>query len=298
METSQKTRRRWIRRTIAAGAVCALIACLAVALWTVRTRPGPAPEAATTDVHEVPLGVEGAVVITYAGPRLVARPYRRGASIIVRIANEAQRGAIRVYDVRFVVNQPSDAGEGGPEGQKALDLADYLTSADGTPLADLPSFKVKGQTRLTRDIETRIREIEDVGIDISHYYYETLAGLGVFWGLWLLGLIFIGRPKRAPKPVPPPPEPSLAELIARYFAALGGGDLPASDKARLEALLLRHWRRRLGLTQERMAESCRQMERNAAVGAAYDALEAWLHAPSVNINPAEVIRRCEGAMGH
>ena len=147
-------------------------------------------------------------------------------------------------------------------------------------------------TRLTKDIETRIREIEDVGVDIWHWYYETLALLGVAWVAWLAGLVFIGRPKRPPKPAPPPPAPSPAELIARYLEALARGDLPVEDKARLEILLLRHWRERLGLRHDRMAASCRQIRRDATVGRAYEAVEGWLHDPSARSGPAEIVERC------
>ena len=217
----------------------------------------------------------------YSGPRLVARPYRRGASVSVRIAEESQQGASRVYDVRYVVSLPGE-----------FDLMEYLASADGGPLGDLPPFRVRGETSLTKDIETRIREIEDVGVHIWHWYYEALAGLGVVWALWLAGLVFIGRPKRPPKPVPPPPEPSLAELIAGYFDALARGGLPVEDKARLEILLLRHWRERLSLRHDRMAASCRQIRRDATLGRAFQAVEGWLHNPSAPNGPAEIVALC------
>jgi hypothetical protein len=275
MAEGRSKRRRLIAVVIACAAVCALVAVAAVLL---TRRPD---ETAARGEREVPLGVEEAVIIRYSGPRLVARPYRRGASVNVRIAEEAQQGTSRVYDVRYVVSLPGE-----------FDLMEYLASTDGSALGDLPPFKVCGTTTLTKDIETRICEIEDVGVHIWHWYYETLAGLGVVWALWLAGLVFIGRPKRPPKPAPPPPEPSLAELIARYLEALAQGDLPIEDKARLEILLLKHWRERLSLPNGRMADSCRQIRRDATVGRAYEAVESWLHDPSDRITTAEILRLC------
>jgi hypothetical protein len=275
------TRRRKLRRAvgwaIACGLLCALATTIASLLWH-RSEPQP-----QRSEHDVPLGVEEAVVIRYAGPRLVARPYRRGASINLRIAEEVQSGPARVYDVRYVVNQPD----------KRFDLVDYLASADGSRLDGLPSFPVRGLTSLTKDIETRIREIEDVGVGIWHWYYESLAGLGGLWVLWLVGLIWIGRPKRAAAPPPPPAEPSLAEQIARYLEALARDDLPVEDRARLEILLLRHWRERLRLGQQRMAAACRSIERDVRAGRAYAALQAWLHDPATPVGAAEILVLCQ-----
>jgi hypothetical protein len=273
--TAHHRRLRPIVVAIACGAVC--VVALVIALVLSRSTAPPAEEATL----DVPLGVEEAVVISYQGPRLVARPYRRGASVNLRIAQEAARGPVRVYDIRYVISQPGE-----------FDLAEYLAAADGTELSDLPRFKVRGLTSLTKDIETRIREIEDVGVHVGHWYYETLAGLGVLWIAWLGGLIWIGRPKRQQKEAPPPPEPSLAERIAQYFDALARGDLSAADKARLESLLLQHWRGRLDLREDRMAAACRRMQRNSSVGPAYDAVQSWLHAPNTPVDPAEVMRRC------
>ncbi len=142
-------RSRLRSRRLAAGVLLAVAGLVSGIVWY---RSGPAE---SRSEHDVPLGVEEAVVIRYAGPRLVAQPYRRGASINLRIASQTEVDEVRVYDVRYVVNLPGEFA-----------LTDYLTSADGRPLDDLPVFTVRGLTSLTKDLETRIREIEDVGIHI------------------------------------------------------------------------------------------------------------------------------------
>jgi hypothetical protein len=272
----RRPKRRWVIALAVAAAMAGALAVTFVLVPSRRPEPG-----ADRGERDVPLGVEEAVIIRYAGPRLVARPYRRGASLSVRIADESPPGPVRVYDVRYVVTLPGE-----------FDLMEYLTSDDGSPIDDCPPFKVCGQTRLTKDIETRIREIEDVGIHIGHWYYETLVGLGALWVLALSGLILIGRRKQSRRPPPPPPEPSLAELVAQALAALARGDLSVSDKARLELLLLRHWRERISPQPDRMAAACRQMQQDATVGRAYETVEAWLHDPAAVIGPAEVLQRC------
>jgi hypothetical protein len=277
-ELREKSCRFRRRRIVVAAIACGVVCATAVVAVVLFHRPA---KTVSHDEREVPLGVEEAIIIRYSGPRLVARPYRRGASVSLRIAEDARQGASRVYDVRYVVSLPGE-----------FNLMEYLASADGTPLSGLPPFKVRGRTSLTKDIETRIREIEDVGVQIWHWYYEALAGLGVAWALWLAALVLVGRPKRPPKPAPPPPAPSLAEVIARYFEALACGDLPVEDKARLEILLLKYWRERLGLRHDRMADSCRRIQRDATLGRAYEAVEGWLHDPSGRDGPAEVVKRC------
>jgi hypothetical protein len=256
-----------------------LLGVVAVVAMVVFWRRNPTPEVTG---HDLPLGVEEAVVIRYAGPRLVARPYRQGTSVNVRIADQSESGPVWVYDVRYIVVQPD----------KWFDLRDYLTTADGSELSDLPSFQVRGLTNLTKDIETRIEEIQEVGVHIWRWYYETLAGLGVFWVLWLCGLIWIGRPKRAPQAAPPPPEPSLAQQIAQYLNLLRRDGLSTADRARLEILLLRHWRERLSLHEHRMAAACRGIGRDARFGPAYTTLEAWLHDPGAEVAPEEILAQC------
>lgn len=228
---------------------------------------------------EVPLGVEQAVIIRYSGPRLQARPYRRGASVNLRIAGEAQKGRVWVYDIRYVISLPGE-----------FDLTKYLTSTDGHPLDDLPSFRVRGLTSLTKNIETRIQEIEKVGVHIGHWYYASLVGAGVFWVAWLLGLIFIGRRKRRPPPPPAPRPRSIAEQIDRLLAALAGGELTVDEQACLEVLVLRLWRAQLGLGEQRMAVACRGIEASHECGQGYRQLQAWLHNPRAGVGPEEFVR--------
>lgn len=272
-ERTEAKRRRWL------PVVCLVLFALAAAA-TVFVFRQPEQEVVERSDTDVPLGVEEAAIIRYGGPRLVTRPYRRGASLTLRIAEEVSQGSIRVYDVRYVVNLPGE-----------FDLTDYLTSSDGQPIDDLPSFRIRGLTSLTKDIETRIREIEDVGVGIWHWYYETLAGLGVFWGLWLLGLIFLGRPERAPKPPAAPREPSIDERIEQFLRALEQGELSVEQKSQLEVLLLECWRRRLDFGNDRMAAVCRAVRSNDGLGRVYETLEAWLHNPAADVGADEFLER-------
>lgn len=262
------------RKPVLAG--CALLLVLA-GLAALLLLPSREPEPPRSDT-DVPLGVEQAVIVRYSGPQLQARPYQRGASVNLRIADQVQNGRVRVYDVRYVVSLPGE-----------FDVTEYLTSTDGRPIDDLPPFPVRGLTSLTKDIETRIQEIENAGVHIWHWYYELLAAAGVFWVAWLVGLIYIGRPKRVPKPPPAPPQPSIIEQIDGYIIAMTQRELTIAEKASLEALLLGHWRRQLGLAERRMAVSCRVIKESRELSGVYGKLQAWLHSPRAGVGPAEFL---------
>lgn len=272
---NSRTRRRWL--LLAAGT---LLIAAAFVIWLRRDRGEQRSE------HDVPLGVEEAVVIRYAGPRLVERPYRRGASINLRVAEEHEAGAVRVYDVRYIVNLPGE-----------FNLTDYLMTADGSPLDDLPSFTVRGLTALSKDIETRIQEIEAVGFHIWHWYYETLVGLGVFWVLWLVALIVFGRRWKTGPRQTAAPELSLAERLRACLAAIAAGDESVARRSELEILLLQSWRARLGLHAVRMAEACRRVQRSDAVGRLYGRVIAWLHQPQPQATAADLLRELQSDGG-
>ena len=265
--TSRSSRRQWMRL----AAACVLTVALGCIVAVIYLRYSPVPQPTTSgDALDVPLGVEEAVIIRYAGPKLVAKPYRRGASINLRIADSVATDGVTTYDVRYVVNLPGE-----------FELTDYLTSTDGTELQGLPKFRVRGETRLTKTIETRIREIEDVRIEIRHWYYETLAVLFVLWILWLLGLIFVGRQKREKVIADSPPPPTIRQRIRVLLEKLQQQSLSVAEKAELELLLITHWKNHSAPDSgERLADACRRVRNQSEHGKAYETLQAWLHYPA------------------
>jgi hypothetical protein len=73
------------------------------------------------------------------------------------------------------------------------------------------------------------------------------------------------------------------------LAAITEGELTVAQKASLEALLLRHWREQLGLSEQRMSVSCRGIEASREWGAVYGKLQAWLHNPRAGVGPEEFV---------
>jgi len=225
---------------------------------------------------KVPLGVEQAAIITYSGPGLVVKPFRYGVAVNVRIAQVTEQGGAKVYDVRYLVNR---------EGEH--DLIEYLMSDNGSALSGLPSFKVKGDPKLSKELEARVKETEDIGIEVRGHYQATLVALAVFWVAWLFALIFWRRPR---KPVVAAAKPPLtaAEQLRLLLGELEQGGLSAAQKARLEMLLLRCWREGLVPADAPMSEVLAAIARGERTGEALGHLQRWLHRPGSGLADAEV----------
>ena len=260
MAPSKTSLRVWLLRGLA------VLAVVVVAWWFLQEE----------DNLKVPLGVEQAAIITYSGPGLIVKPFRYGVAVNVRIAQVTEHGGAKVYDVRYLVNR---------EGEH--DLIEYLMSDNGTALSGLPSFKVKGDPKLSKELEARVKETEDIGIEVRGHYQATLVALAVFWVAWLFVLIFWRRPK---KPVVAPVKPALtlAEQLSQLLGELEQGGLSAEQKARLEMLLLRCWREGLVPADAPMAEVLAAIARGQGTGEALDHLQRWLHRPGSGVADAEI----------
>jgi hypothetical protein len=230
-----------------------------------------------TDTLNVPLGVEQAAIVTYSGPHVAVTPYKWGVAVNVRIARVTEQPGTRIYDVRYIVNRSG-----------TFDLRDYLSSEDGKPLEGLPSFKFNGDPKLSKELDARIRETEEIRVNIGGHYFATLVGLTMLWIVWLLLLIFYGRPKPSPAPPAAPPEPTLAEILRGLLAQLEAGTMDAAAKARLEMLLLRCWREELALEGVTMGSALRAIGSSEKMGGSMRQLQHWLHHPSSHVRREEV----------
>ena len=256
----------WIRK---GWLLAAIVVALAVAFFLRPAKP--------SDSLNVPLGVEQAAIVTYSGPPVAVTPYKWGVAVNVRIAKVIEQPGTRIYDVRYMVNR---AG--------TFDLKDYLTAEDGSRLDGLPSFKFSGDPKLSKNLDTRIKETEEISVDVGGHYYATLAGLAVFWLVWLLLLIFYGRPKPPLPAAAAPPEPTLAERLRAFLAQLESGTLDAAAKAKMEMLLIRRWREELALGHVPMSAALDAIGRGEKTGNPLRQLQDWLHRPASKIRRDEI----------
>ena len=260
MAASKISLRAWLLRGLA------VLAVIVAAWWFLQQE----------DNLKVPLGVEQAAIITYSGPGLIVKPFRYGVAVNVRIAQVTDHAGAKVYDVRYLVNR---------EGEH--DLIDYLMSDNGSALSGLPSFKVKGDPKLSKELEARVKETEDIGIEVRGHYQATLVALAVFWIAWLFALIFWRRPKK-PVVIPAKPPLTLAEQLRQLLGELEQDGLSAEQKARLEMLLLRCWREGLVPADAPMAAAVAAIARGECTGEALDHLQRWLHRPGSGVADAEI----------
>ena len=260
MAASKISLRAWLLRGLA------VLAVIVAAWWFLQQE----------DNLKVPLGVEQAAIITYSGPGLIVKPFRYGVAVNVRIAQVTDHAGAKVYDVRYLVNR---------EGEH--DLIDYLMSDNGSALSGLPSFKVKGDPKLSKELEARVKETEDIGIEVRGHYQATLVALAVFWIAWLFALIFWRRPKK-PVVIPAKPPLTLAAQLRQLLGELEQGGLSAEQKARLEMLLLRCWREGLVPADAPMADALAAIARGECTGEALDHLQRWLHRPGSGVADAEI----------
>jgi hypothetical protein len=217
---------------------------------------------------EVPLGVEHAVTIAYNGPELDVKPYRFGVPVNLRIAGSVKEGQFTIYDVRYLLNA---GGE--------FDITEFLRAKDGSSVDDLPEFKVIGLEKLSQGMDTHIEQVEEMGVQIWHYYYEVMAMVMALWIIWLFLLIFYGHPKKE-TPVEAEPELPFEERLMEYVKKMEAGSLDDMAKARLEILLLSWWRQKLDLSHKSMSETSRDIKESPECGAAAKLLEKWIHAPA------------------
>jgi hypothetical protein len=251
--------------------ILALLLLAGLVAWLLR-RPSESGK-----IPEVPLGVEHAVTITYSGPELIVQPYRFGVPVNLRIARVIENDGLRTYDIRYMLNT---AGE--------FDICKYLAAKDGSQLTDLPAFKVLGLGHLSQNMDQRIQEVETMGIDIWHYYYECIAAVITLWLIWLLLLIFYGREKPE-LPEEAVPVETFYDVLSAYLAKLEDKTLDDKGKAQLEMLLINWWREQLGYGDLEMHEVVRRIGRDSSAAPAFHAIQQWLHNPRNSVGTDELL---------
>lgn len=217
--------------------------------------------------EEVRIGIEGRYSLTYDGPKLAAKPVDDDSPIHLRIAQITSSNKGRVYDLRYI-------------GQSAgtFDLGDYLIQSDGQPRGELPDMSVSIRESLPADHNGELEEIPDPGISSALPYQLLLYFAGSAWALavvWLIVRRIGNRPKTTPIEKASPP--TLADQLKPLIEAAMNGRLMPAEKARLEWLLLAHWRERLDLAGMPTVELLKRMRNHAEASSLLLRLEEWLY---------------------
>lgn len=262
--------KQWLTRKRAWLLVSAVLAVvLVIVLWPRDEGP-----------LEVPLGVEHAMTLTFPGPELKVKPYGYGVAVSLRIADIKEHNGRRTYDIRYMLNR------GG-----TYNITDYLTTVEGTDPVGMPAFTVVGLETLSQGVDKRIQELSEVRIDIWHFYYETMAVIIALWVLWLGLIIFWPRKREAMQELSGAVREPFADRLRRYLEMANADTLSETDKARMEMMLIDHWRMKLPNPGPHMHTTVRRIRQDPGFGTAYHTLIDWLHNPTSSITKDQLIQQ-------
>ena len=212
------------------------------------------------------------------GTALKAKPRRdREPPLVVRIleVKPAKDGSRYDFEV-----QGLEAGR--------HNLSDYLEPTDGSAAAELPEIPLEITSALPAGLSYP-NKIERGELPKLGGYRTTMTVLG---GIWLAGLgaILIWKKKKpADQDQTNTPQASLAERLRPLVDEASKGKLTPDDRARLERLVIGHWRERLPeVAALSPAEAMTKLRTDPQASPLILALERWLHAPSSSTSQAEI----------
>lgn len=119
-------------------------------------------------------------------------------------------------------------------------------------------------------------------------YRTLLISLGILWCLILLVILFYRKklPKDTEAAGPPP---TLQEKLQALVTRAATGELPDADRARLERLILGHWKQKLPhLADLPPSRALVELRHHPEAAPLVLKLEEWLHAPNQQVSPDDL----------
>jgi hypothetical protein len=231
-----------------------------------------APAARATEPHavlETTVGMEGVYQLRSAGPMLQAAPVDEAAPVVLRIANAVRDGNATIYELRYIGTVPG-----------VHDLGNYLRGQDGLIPKGLDRIPVAVRAVLPNDHDGHLDEIDRPRSGRPWPYRLMFCTAALLWmarPAWLLARRMTRR--RTKEPVAEAGEPTLADQLRPLVEGAVTDGLCRSDRARLERLLVAHWRLRLHLEGCSMPEALARMQQDIEAGRLLRGLEHWLYEP-------------------
>ena len=211
------------------------------------------------------VGCEGAISVVLASASLQPVPVDARAPLVVRIAKREAVAEGTRYDLRWLGAVPG-----------TYDLTRFLVDVDGHPLSGAAAILVTVASVLPAGYPGDLQQAALPPPARLGGYQRLMIALGV---LWLAALPFLWRRKRRARAVVPAAPPSLAEQLRPLIERARSGGLTTDEQARLERLLLAHWRARLDLQDVDAPLAMRRLREHAEAGVLLRHLDTWLHAP-------------------
>ncbi|MEM9065199.1 MAG: hypothetical protein AAGB51_06870 [Planctomycetota bacterium] len=164
------------------------------------------------------------------------------------------------------------------------DLSEMLETADGLPAtAILGPIPIRVFSDLPDDAGASLFPGEQYRVSLTAWYMP-LAWMFAFGWLSVPAVVILRRRLRAapnPEEEASVPAPTLADQLRPLVAAAATGTITVREQARLEMLLYRLWRERLGLADAPLPEAIARLRVHSDAGELLRAVERWLHRPTV-----------------
>jgi hypothetical protein len=215
------------------------------------------------------VGIEGRLEVQLAGPELAAKPPDRAAPLNVRIASTRPHGTVFQYDLRYIGLVPGK-----------YDLRDYLIRPDGTSPQDLPTLAVEIGKLLPAEHNGQLVGLTESPIQKLGGYKILMWTGASLWVLCAIPILLARRRRREPiDVVADAAPPGIIDQLRPLVELARTGKLTTDGKARIERLLLAHWRERLNLSDAEPAAAVLQLRTHPEAGALLRTLEDWLYRP-------------------
>jgi hypothetical protein len=164
-------------------------------------------------------------------------------------------------------------------------LADFLEAPEGMAIPEIP-LEITGElpAGLVRPHAAEKGELPKLG-----GYRTTMIVLGSIWAAGLVGILLWQKKKPPIAEGNPGSGPTLAERLRPLVGAASKGELSTEERAKLERLVIGHWReKRRDIAALPPAEAMVKLRHDPEAAPLVLALERWLHAPSSNSTASEI----------
>lgn len=215
------------------------------------------------------VGMEGRLEVVLPVAGVEARPVTERARVLVRVADRYPHGTATRYDLRYVGLVPGKH-----------DLRESLVLPGGAVATNLEPIMVEVAGLLPARHDGSLVQGAGPGLPRLGGYRAMLVAAGVAWVTGLAGWWFMRRkPEVETTGVAEKRAETLEERLRPLVDRALKRELDLEGQARLERLLMGHWRRRLGWQDVPMDEALRRLRAHEEAGALVRAMEAWLHRP-------------------
>jgi hypothetical protein len=215
------------------------------------------------------------VEIYIPGEEVKAKPRRDNTpSLSVRIVEVKPAKDGNRYDFEV---QGLDPG--------SYDLADFLDAPEGTTIPPIPLEITAGlPPGIPRPHEISRGTLPELG-----GYKRTMIVLGAVWLVGLIAIIFWRKGRRNINGDDETLAPTLSERLRPLIVQAANGNLSSDDRAKLERLVIGHWReKRPEIAALSPAEAMVALRNDPAAAPLILALEGWLHARDSKTSDSEI----------